>query len=89
MYVWVAETFEEAIQSLSKEQRQKAWDALMKFSKAPQRPGLNWRRLRGAPGHWVINFGSGYRIVLRQDDEETFAAIDVGPHDDLYRRWNR
>lgn len=70
--------------------RQRAVAAtLVKFQEAMTLPSLNFRQLKGRPGHFIIDAKRGDRIILRQDGPETFSAVDVGPHENVYRRWDR
>ena len=57
--------------------------------KEPRLPSLDFRSLAGAPGYYIIDARHGDRIILRGDGEDLYAAVDVGPHDNIYRRWNR
>ncbi|KMO15087.1 hypothetical protein [Methylobacterium platani] len=69
-------------------QKAAAW-ALSKFMRDPILPSLDFRSLAGASGYHIIDPGSGDRIILRRLDDEAFEAVDVGPHDNIYRAWNR
>lgn len=55
--------------------------ALDKFRKEPSLPSLRFRPLEGHRGYFIINAVHG--------DRDLFAAVDVGPHDNVYRRWDR
>jgi hypothetical protein len=63
--------------------------ALDKFRKEPALPSLKFRPLEGHRGYFIINAVHGDRIILRKDADDLFAAVDVGPHDNVYRRWDR
>lgn len=61
----------------------------MKFQGDPTPPGLHFRTLKGWPGYFIIDAAHGDRIILRQDFEDQYAAVDCGPHDNIYRKWDR
>lgn len=82
-------TFERGLLSLPPDRRKAAVKSLMLFMVEPTLPRFSFRSLKGADGYFIINAKRGDRIILRKDDETTFAAVDVGPHDNIYRRWNR
>ena len=63
--------------------------ALAKFQEAPNLPSLAFRPLAGARGYFIIDPHHGDRIILRKVAKDLFAAVDVGPHDNVYGRWNR
>ncbi len=63
--------------------------ARLRSSKYNLLPSLDFRPLAGAAGYFIIDPHSGDRIILRKNAENDFSAVDVGPHDNLYRRWNR
>jgi hypothetical protein len=52
-----------------------------KFQLEPKLPSLKFRPLLGVPGYFIINSIHGDRVILRKDDEKTYAAVDTGPHD--------
>jgi mRNA-degrading endonuclease RelE of RelBE toxin-antitoxin system len=81
--------FLKAIRSLPPNRRERANDALIKFQEAPDRPGLDFRPLKNGAGYFIIDSAHGDRIILRKDEPDLFAAVDVGPHDNVYRRWAR
>ena len=85
----VEETFVKAAKKLPPDRSKGARVALVKFQAEPGLPGLRFRSLAGAPGYYIINAAHGDRIILRKDGEDWFAAVDVGPHDNVYKRWNR
>ena len=62
---------------------------LEKFLTEPKLPSLKFRSLASAEGYFIINSVHGDRIILRKDAEDEFVAVDAGPHDNVYRRWNR
>ncbi|MEH3120257.1 MAG: hypothetical protein PGN25_22420 [Methylorubrum populi] len=52
-------------------------------------PSLRFRPLAGRVGYFIINPTRGDRIILRKDGDDLYAAVDLGPHDNVYRRWDR
>lgn len=63
--------------------------AIDKFIRSPALPSLRFRPLEGVRGYFIINAVHGDRMILRKDRENVYALVDVGPHDNVYRRWNR
>jgi hypothetical protein len=55
----------------------------------PQIPSLKFRQLKGIPSHFIINGSSGDRIILEKLSEDIFEVVDCGPHDNIYRVWDR
>jgi mRNA-degrading endonuclease RelE of RelBE toxin-antitoxin system len=87
--VRVDPSYHAALKNLSSDLRKRADRALEKFLENPQRKGLRFERLVGWPDYFSIRVSRSYRILLRRehdDDGELFAAVDVGSHDDVYRR---
>lgn len=89
MRITVERSFEREARKLPPDRTKAAADSLVKFSSTPDLPSLNFRALQGSTGHYLINARRGDRIVLRKEAEDHFSAVDVGPHDNIYRRWNR
>jgi mRNA-degrading endonuclease RelE of RelBE toxin-antitoxin system len=85
----VEETYAKGLKSLPPDRRKAANAALMKFVADPSLPSLRFRPLRGRPNHFIINPTRGDRVILRKDADDLYAAVDVGPHDNVYRRWDR
>lgn len=85
----VEKTFVDAAKKLPPDRARGARTALVKFQAEPALPSLRFRALAGADGYFIISAAHGDRIILRKDGENAFAAVDVGPHDNVYRRWNR
>lgn len=85
----VEETYLIALKSLPPDRQRGANAALGKFMRSPELPSLRFRPLEGRPGYFIINPARGDRIILRKEGDDQFAAIDVGPHDNVYRRWDR
>ena len=55
----------------------------------PSLPSLRFRPLQKLKGYYIISSVHGDRIILRKDGDNVYSAVDVGPHDNVYRRWNR
>lgn len=82
-------TFVRGLKSLPPNRQKQAISALTKFMEEPGLTGLRFRPLAGRDGHFIISANKGDRIILRKDADDLYAAIDVGPHDNVYRRWDR
>ena len=82
-------SFVKALKSLPPHRQKKAVNAIDKFGKTPNLSSLRLRSLENKDGYWLIDAARGDRIVLREDGGDLYAAVDVGPHDNVYRRWNR
>lgn len=87
--VTIEPTFARALKSLPPDRQKGAAEALRKFATEPGLPSLNFRPLVGRSGYFIINPRRGDRIILRKDADDLYAAVDVGPHDNVYRRWDR
>lgn len=87
--VTVAPSFGKALQRLPPDRARAAAESLVKFSDEPALPRLDFRPLKGKSGTFIIDGKRGDRIVLRKIADDHYAAVDVGPHDNVYRRWNR
>jgi hypothetical protein len=86
------ESFFAAIRRLPPDRQKAARSALEKFIKEPALPSLHFRNLENTSGNFIINANRGDRIILRRDEDEEgefYWVVDVGPHDNVYRRWNR
>lgn len=83
------EEFWRALTSLPPDRQKRALTALHKFEAAPALPALAFRGLKGAPGYCIIDCARGDRIILQKVSDGHFIAVDVGPHDNVYRRWDR
>ena len=84
----ISDRFVRSLKRLPPNRADAAKRALARFVDQPGLPGLRLRPLLGAPGFFIINSVHGDRIILRKD-EQGFIAEDVGPHDNVYRRWDR
>ncbi len=87
--VTAEETFLAALKRLPPQRQKGAIRALTKFQVQPALPSLDFRPLSGASGYFIIDPHSGDRIILCKNAENDYSAVDVGPHDNVYRRWNR
>lgn len=81
--------FIKALKRMSPDRRDAARETLVKFQTEPALPRLDFRALKGHPGYYIIDARRGDRIILRKDADDLFAAVDFGPHDNVYRRWDR
>lgn len=70
--------------------RQKAiTSAISRFMEDPSRAGLDFRPLAGKRDHFIIDGAHGDRVILRRESATVFTAVDVGPHNSIYRRMKR
>lgn len=89
MQIKVEVTFERGLKSLPPDRARGAIKSLQLFMESQNLPRLRFRELKGLKGYYIISAKGGDRIILRKDDATVFAAVDVGPHDNVYRRWSR
>lgn len=89
MRLAVEDSYVRELRKLPPDRARAANESLVKFVAEPALGSLNFRPLRGAAGYFLINGRRGDRIVLRREAEDGYAAVDVGPHDNVLRRWNR
>lgn len=89
MKVSVEQSFIEALKRLPPDRAKAARNGLLKFQAAPNLPHLYFRALEGREGFFIIDLRRGDRIILRRESDDHYVAVDVGPHDNVYRRWNR
>lgn len=87
--VTTAPSFLKELRKLPPDRQRGAAKGLGKFIKTPELPGLDFRSLAGHPGYYIIDPHGGDRIILRKIADDHYEAVDVGPHDNIYRRWNR
>ena len=85
----IEKSFLKRLRSLPPDRQKAARASLAKFLQDPSLASLRFRVLEGATGHFIINGAHGDRIILRKDAADLYAVVDVGPHDNLFRRWNR
>ena len=81
--------FEVGLLSLPPDRKKAAGRALEKFRETPGLPSLRLRAFAGRDGYYLINPNKGDRILLRKEAEDLYVVVDVGPHDNVLRRWNR
>lgn len=87
--ITVAPSFAKALGRLPPDRAKGAAESLVKFADEPALPGLDFRPLRGKQGYFIIDGRRGDRLILKKMAEDHYAAVDVGPHDNVYRRWTR
>lgn len=87
--VAIERSFVKALKGLPPDRREAAIETIEKFMFEPALPRLEFRPLKARPSYFIIDARHGDRVILRKDDEAVYAAVDVGPHDNIYRRWNR
>jgi mRNA-degrading endonuclease RelE of RelBE toxin-antitoxin system len=87
--VQIDEEFSRVVRKLPPDRRESAIAALKKFMRSPELPALKFRPLKRMKDHFIINAHHGDRIILKRIDETTYRAVEVGPHDNVYRRMNR
>jgi len=87
--ITVEPRFEKGLKRLPPDRAKAAAETLLKFQEEPALPRLDFRPLKGKVGHYIIDARHGDRIILRKDADDLYAAVDVGPHDNVYRRWKR
>lgn len=85
----VKDTYHRGLKSLPPDRRKAANAALLKFVTDPGTQSLKFRPLKGRADHFIINPKRGDRIILRKEADDLYAVLDVGPHDNVYRRWDR
>lgn len=87
--VSIEQSFLDEARRLPPNRRKAVIAALDKFRSETALPSLRFRQLEGMSDYFIINAVHGDRVILRKDADDLFAAVDVGPHDNVYRRWNR
>ena len=80
--------FLKSAEKLPPNRKKKLIATLAKFLREPKLPSLDFRRLQGAPGYFIIDSTGGDRIILRKIGEDEYEAVDAGVHD-IYRRLKR
>lgn len=85
----VEPSFEKGLRALPPHRKKQAINSLALFSNQPDLPRLRFRALQGFSNYFIISANKGDRIILRKDGEAIYAAVDVGPHDNVYRRFDR
>ncbi len=87
--VSIVGSFVDELGKLPPHRKRAAGAALQKFAREPALPSLRFRVLAGTDDLFIISAGQGDRIILKRIEDDHYSAIDVGPHDNVYRRWNR
>lgn len=87
--VQFSKTFEKGLKRLPPDRQKKIIANIGLFIEDSRYPSLDFRPLSGLPGYYIINGKHGDRIILRQENDELYTAVDVGPHDNVYRRISR
>jgi len=65
----------------------RAAEAIKRFYKAPNSPGLNFEAIKDRPGFFTIRVGRNFRILLKAEEDKDgpyYLLADIGPHDDTY-----
>lgn len=81
--------FKKALSGLPPDRKRAAISAIGKFQTEPALPSLKFRPLAGREGHFIISAHHGDRIILKRIAEEHYELMDIGPHDNVYRRMTR
>ena len=83
MRIRVTDTFLAALKRLS--EGRKAWiiSRLEIFQADPENKTLRFRPLRCLAGHFIIDSVRYDRIILRQEADDLYAAVDCGGHEVL------
>lgn len=82
-------TFLKEHKRLPPNRREAVTNAIIRFIEDPTRKGLDFRPLKGKPGHFIIDGAHGDRVILKRESQSAYIAVDVGPHDNVYRRMKR
>lgn len=85
----LAERLVEAAKRLPPDRRRAVVSAIEKFSQSPDLPSLKFRALKAHPSAFIINARRGDRVILLKRGVDHYEAADCGPHDNVYRIWNR
>jgi hypothetical protein len=84
-----SDRFVRALKGLPPNRAKAAIRAVEKFTDTPELPSLKFRQLKGLQDFYIINSVHGDRIILRKEEGGEYVAEDAGPHDNVYRRWDR
>ena len=87
--VTVEPGFTLGLRALPPNRQKAAIRGLAKFREAPDLPNLFLRQLKGHADYFLIDPRRGDRIILRRIADDHYVAVDVGPHDNVLRRWDR
>ncbi|MEZ2408992.1 type II toxin-antitoxin system RelE/ParE family toxin [Bosea sp. RCC_152_1] len=81
--------FKKALNGLPPDRRKAAIAAIGKFQQEPALPALKFRPLVGKGGHFIISAHHGDRVIMKRLADDHYELVDVGPHDNVYRRMTR
>jgi mRNA-degrading endonuclease RelE of RelBE toxin-antitoxin system len=82
--------FNKALKRLPKDRANRIKTALKRFIEAPERTGIRLHKLEAIDAYSLS--ARKDRIImekLENDGQETWRLLDVGAHDNVYRRANR
>ncbi|KZK85756.1 hypothetical protein PsAD46_03347 [Pseudovibrio sp. Ad46] len=82
-------TFEKSIKKLPPDRQKGVKSKLSLFLQNPKTNSLRYRVLEPFDDIFIINGKGGDRIILKRISDKEYEVLDVGPHDNVYRRWNR
>ncbi len=85
----VEPSFIKGLKSLPPDRARAAAKSLELFMESQALPRFRYRPLQGIAGYFIINAKGGDRIILKKHAVDDYSAVDVGPHDNIYRKWNR
>lgn len=80
--------FVKALKTLPPNRADAAIRACQKFLTEPALPSLKFRQFKGLDDFYIIDSVHGDRVLLRKTGD-SYVAEDTGPHDNVYRRWQR
>lgn len=83
-----SESFRDRLKLLSEGRQAHVINRLVQFQQEPEDPALRLRPLRCSPGHYLISSARYDRIVLRQDADGVWIAVDCGGHE-VIDEWER
>ena len=84
----LTEKFIRSLKRLPKSRQKRVQKALIKLKSDQIDKGLRLHKLENTD-HYSISAGMYDRVIILKIDQETWRLIDVGSHDDVYRRLNR
>lgn len=82
-------TFIAHIKKLPPDRQKGIKSKLRLFRQNPEGNSLRYRPLEPFNDLYIINGKGGDRIILKRINEAKYEVLDVGPHDNVYRRYNR
>lgn len=89
MRIDFGDRFKKALSGLPPDRKKAAIAAIGKFQSEPAIPSLKFRPLAGKGQHFIINAHHGDRIIMKRIADDHYELLDVGPHDNVYRRMTR